>query len=263
MGEKNGKSTQLNLELLASKINSFFWVNTVLIFRLGLFFKPMFSPNWLFLVFCTPLRISNRMLISLTCFLSQSVLQSSSSMLAITVNGKEWRWEVPRLSFQRLHCSPRSPSALPTFNEQSKSLRSREAMRDGPCKSGKRMRRTRCQRCLKGWFGILGFQDRLHRGRDPWEAGLKVCIGVNFELGGPLMDGLGCARSLEDWDWRVKVLWGFLPCIDWEPFVHLWKPLHLPPPPACLWVGCMLGCDLWDVSLSSTTSSAHAWGQPI
>lgn len=58
-------------------------------FRLGLFFKPMFSPNWLFLVFRTPLRISNRMLISLTCFVSQSVLQSRSSLLAITVNGKD------------------------------------------------------------------------------------------------------------------------------------------------------------------------------
>lgn len=34
------------------------------------------------------------------------------------------------------------------------------------------------------------------QGRGPWEAGLKVCIRVNFELGGPLMVGLGWPRSL-------------------------------------------------------------------
>lgn len=232
MGEKNDKSTQLNLKLLASKINSFFWVNTVLIFRLSLFFKPMFSPNWLFLVFCTPLRISNRMLISLTCFVHQSVLQNSSSVLAITVNGKEWWWKVLHLSFQRSHCSPRSPTALPTFNEQSKSLCSRGAVQGGCCKAG---------RGWEGWGGrevqrgglasclSQGFQDRLHRvlGKQVWNCTSEFTL--RWEVPCWMAWVVSCPCKTESFCPSVKAS----------------------PSPSCPapWVGCTLGGDLWDFAL--------------
>ena len=75
-------------------------------FRLALFFKPMFSPNWLFSVFCTHLQISNRMLISSTCFMSQSVLQSR---LISASNHKRWS----RMVMKRVSPVSTCPSVLP------------------------------------------------------------------------------------------------------------------------------------------------------